>query len=601
MRHCRDDVATLPEPEWYRLLTVLARCEDAERWAHALSAKYPRYSKRETQRKLQQASSAKVAPVTCAYVASELNGEHFCAECLFRGNVNSPIAIGRIENKEAAPKTLHALADTTESAPSAATSEPAVIAAAARIEQHTDLGNAKRFVARYRGSIVYCAVWKTWYLWDDKRWQADEKLAVFVKAADLIRGLYPRAMQIKDPEQQKALLSHLRSSESERALNAMLSLAKSDSALARHPDDFDTDPWLLNVANGTVNLCTGQLQPHDPRNLISRLAPVVYDPAATCPNWLDFLNMIMDGCTRLISFLQRAFGLSLTGITSEKAMYILYGSGGDNGKSTMIDVMQRILGDYARRTPVETFLRKREGSIPNDVARLKGARFVWAAENERGSRLSESLIKEMTGGDKMVARFMRGEFFEFMPAFKLWLATNHRPAVRGDKAVWRRLKLVPFMVSIPVAQQKPRHEVMEMFAAEHSGILNWALEGCLDWQRNGLGVPEEVVEATREYEAEQDTFATFLYEECIRAPNARAASIALYHAYRRWAEDRGEFPLSHKNFASLMSEHGYQKGRTAAGIVYFGVGLLAKAHSDASAQPVQPRRFVHGEEEGEEV
>src|SRR5581483_6851438 len=217
-----------------------------------------------------------------------------------------------------------------------------------------------------------------------------------------------------------------------------------------------------------------------------------------------------------------------TGITSEKAMYILYGAGGDNGKSTMIDVMQRILGDYARGTPVETLLRRREGSIPNDVARLKGARFVWAAENERGSRFSESLLKSMTGGDKMIARFMRGEFFEFMPEFKLWLATNHKPIVRGDKAIWRRLKLVPFEVSIPLDQQKPRHEVMEMFAAEHSGILNWAIKGCLDWQRNGLGVPEEVVNATRDYEAEQDTFAMFLEDECVCVPKATAASIDLY-------------------------------------------------------------------------
>jgi len=344
------------------------------------------------------------------------------------------------------------------------------------------------------------------------------------------------------------------------------------------------------------------LRSHDQRDRITKLAPVRYDPTASCPNWLEFLHMVMGGNHRLVSFLQRAFGCCLTGITSDKAMFILYGASGDNGKSTMVDVIQLLLGDYAVRTPTETFLRKKDGAIPNDVAKLKGARFVWASENERGSRLSESLIKEMTGGDKLSARFMRGEFFEFYPEFKPWLATNHKPQVRGDRALWNRLKLIPFHVTIPKDRQKPRHEVMAMFRREFAGILNWALEGCLEWQRNGLGVPEEVVAATREYEAEQDTFAMFLEEKCVRAPNARVLSLALYREYKSWAEQYGESPVSHKMFASFMSERGFEKTKTNRGFLYSGIGLRTEDHYDTPRGSAPPRQthLVH-DEEGEEV
>jgi putative DNA primase/helicase len=601
MRHCRDDAAALPEPEWYRMLTVIARCEDAGRWAHELSQTYPKYSRRETQRKLKQASGEQVAPVTCAYVESDLGGARFCGSCLFRGNVNSPIAIGRMEDDNA-PAAPEAEPDAGRS--SDAPAEPATpVEAASRIEKYTDLGNARRFVARYRNTILYCEPWGRWLLWDSMRWAEDERLEIFARATDLIRSLYPLAKKIKDEDERKAFLTHLIKSESHRALNAMVTLAKSDRTVARHPDDFDSDPWLFTVKNGTLDLRTGRLRSHHQRDLITKLAPVTHDPSAQCPNWLAFLDMIMLGRRSLVEFLKRALGSSLTGITSDKAMFILYGPGGDNGKSTMVEVMEMLLGNYARRTPVETFLKRREGAIPNDIARLRGARFVWAAENDRGVRLAESLIKEMTGGDRMVARFLHGEFFEFMPAFKIWFATNHKPAIRGDAAIWRRLKLVPFDYTIPKAQQKRRYEVMAMFQAELPGILNWALEGCMEWQRDGLGVPDEVINATREYEAEQDTFSMFLDEKCVKAPNARALSLSLYREYKTWAEQYGESPVSHKTFASLMSERGFSKTKTMKGALYSGIGLRTEDHYDAPHAAQTPPRQAHfnHEEEGEEV
>jgi putative DNA primase/helicase len=284
-------------------------------------------------------------------------------------------------------------------------------------------------------------------------------------------------------------------------------------------------------------------------------------------------------------------------------MFILYGPGGDNGKSTMVEVIEMLLGNYARRTPVETFLKKREGSIPNDIARLRGARFVWAAENDRGVRLAESLIKEMTGGDRMAARFLHGEFFEFMPTFKIWFATNHKPTIRGDAAIWRRLKLVPFDYTIPKDRQKKRHEVMAMFESELPGILNWAIEGCLEWQRDGLGVPDEVITATREYEAEQDTFSMFLEEKCVRVANARVLSLALYREYKTWAEEHGETAASHKTFASLMSERGFAKTKTMKGALYSGLGLRTEDHYDTpkTAQTMPRQSRFDRDDDGEEV
>ncbi|MCW5982718.1 MAG: hypothetical protein KIT09_31810 [Bryobacteraceae bacterium] len=610
MRHCRDDAATLPEPEWYRMVTVVARCDDATRWAHELSRLYPNYSKEETSRKLRQASGKKIAPVTCAYVQSDLNGERFCAQCLFRGNINSPIAIGRIVDSpepETAPESGSGSAPKVEakpgSKPSAKAQAPAnTVEKASKIEKLTDLGNARRFVARYRGTVLYCAVWGQWLLWDATRWAEDESLEIITRATDLIRGLYPVAHKIGDEEQRKAFLSHIAKSESHRAINAMVQLVKAERAIARLPDDFDAHPWLLAVRNGTIDLRTGILRSADPKDLITKLAPVAYDPSARCPNWLDFLDMIMLGRKSLVDFLKRALGTSLTGITSDKAMFILYGPGGDNGKSTMVEVVEMLLGDYARRTPVETFLKKREGSIPNDIARLRGARFVWASENDRGVRLAESLIKEMTGGDRMTARFLHREFFEFMPAFKIWFATNHKPTIRGDAALWRRLKLVPFDYTIPKEKQKKRHDVMAMFQAELPGILNWAIEGCLEWQRDGLGVPEEVITATREYEDEQDTFSMFLEEKCIQVRNAQVMSLTLYREYKTWAEQYGETPMSHKAFSSVMSERGFTKRKTKHGAMYSGVGLRTEDHYDQPPPAVPEKPLIHGrEEEGEEV
>jgi putative DNA primase/helicase len=273
----------------------------------------------------------------------------------------------------------------------------------------------------------------------------------------------------------------------------------------------------------------------------------------------------MAGNEELIKFLQRAYGHCLTGATDERAILIQYGMGG-NGKTTSNEVVSLVLGDYAVRTSTETLLVKRYGAIPNDVAKLKGARFVYSSEAEEGRRLSESLIKDLTGGDTIAARFMRGEWFTFKPTFKIWLATNHKPIIRGtDKAIWDRIRLVPYTVTIPDEERIPLREMMAHFMDELPGILSWMVQGCLDWERRGLGMPHEVREATGQYREEMDVIGEFINECCKMSPDGTATANALYNRYLNWCEKRDEKPMSQKQFGRTLGERGFRSERVTRG------------------------------------
>ena len=255
---------------------------------------------------------------------------------------------------------------------------------------------------------------------------------------------------------ERKLLSHAHRSESEARIKAMVSLARTEPEIRvlKH-EDLDRDPWLLNVANGTLNLKTGVLESHSRNDLISRLIPIDYSEAAACPRWLSFLERVTEGDDELIGFLQKAVGYSLTGLTLEQVIFMLYGVG-SNGKSTLLNIILELLADYGRQTGTETLLVKRGDQIPNGVARLAGSRFVSAVETESGRRLAEGLVKQMTGGDRMTARFLHHEFFEFQPTFKLWLAVNHKPRITGsDHAIWRRIRLIPFTLTVPESERDP--------------------------------------------------------------------------------------------------------------------------------------------------
>jgi putative DNA primase/helicase len=420
----------------------------------------------------------------------------------------------------------------------------------------TDLGNAERFIARHGEDVCYCYQWRKWLVWTGARWERDEAGRVHRLAKETVRSIYREASDEEDEDRRKALAKHARASESESRIRAMVELAKSERPAS--PDQFDADPWLLNTSYGTLDLRAGELREHRREDLITKLAPVEYDPQTEAPTWEAFLERVLPS-EELREFVQRAVGYSATGNTSEQCMFIHHGPGA-NGKSTFQETVSAALGDYAMRTPTETLLVKRAGGVPNDVARLKGARFVTASETEEGRRLAESLVKDLTGQDTISARFMWAEWFDFKPTHALHLSTNHKPEIRGtDSAIWRRIRLIPWAVTIPPAEQD--RELPEKLRAELPGVLAWIVRGCLEWQREGLRAPEEVRQATRAYRAEMDVLAAFLADCSVRDEDETAFAGELWGAWKRWCEETGEQFGTQKRFGGRLAERGFLNHR----------------------------------------
>ena len=417
----------------------------------------------------------------------------------------------------------------------------------------TDLGNAERLAHHYGGQVRYCKPWSDWVVWDGAKWSKDDTGAINQLAKKTVRKIYDEAKLSEDDNKRQAIAKHAIASESNGRIKAMVSLAQSELPVT--PEQFDRNRFFLNCSNGTVDLATGELIPHDKENFITKVAPVSYDPSATCPQWEKFLDRIMDGNQDLIRFLQRAIGYSLTGDVSEQCFFILWGNG-NNGKTTFLRTIGNILGDYSQHTPIDTLIIKKKGAASNDVARLKGSRFVTAAESEKGDRLAENLIKQLTGDDTISARFLYQETFEFEAEHKLFLATNNKPIIAGnDHAIWRRIKLIPFQVTI--TEEEKDRQLPEKLKAEYSGILNWAINGCLEWQNYGLGIPAEVTAATNEYRNEMDLLNEFLDEYCDKGPELNVPSNALYQAYAQWCENNGEYQLKQTSFGRKLKEKGF--------------------------------------------
>jgi putative DNA primase/helicase len=347
-------------------------------------------------------------------------------------------------------------------------------------------------------------------------------------------------------------------SESKKGLTNTEFVSRSAFELAANINEFDQDLWLFNAANGTVDLRSFEFREHRQADMITHISPVDYDADAKCPLWLEFLDDIMAGNQELVGFLQRAAGISSTGSTVDHALYILYGTG-RNGKSTFLEALRHPLGSYAKATSMQMFLQQKFEGIPNDLAALAGARFVSAAESAEGRKLDESKIKLLTGGDKISARFLHKEFFEFTPHLKIWLATNHKPQIVGDdEAIWRRIKLIPFKVYIP--DGKKDETLPAKLHAEASGILNWMLDGLREYRLGGLAEPDEVIAATGDYRSSEDWLDRFLDSEVQRvAPKlGEVQSRVLYGVYKMWAGDVGEYVLSERRFGDVMRDRGWE-------------------------------------------
>jgi putative DNA primase/helicase len=416
--------------------------------------------------------------------------------------------------------------------------------------EYADESLALRFSARHEKDLRFVNLWGRWMRWDGQRWRADDTLEAFNLARAIAREA---SAEIADSEGSAKLASAVASAKSVAAIDR---LARADRRHATRTEDWDADPWLLNTPGSTVELATGDLRPHAREDLITKVTAVA--PGGQCPLWLTFLDRVFAGDHDLIAFSQRMLGYSLTGSIRDHALFFLYGTGG-NGKGVFLNTWHKILADYSRVASMETFTASKTDRHPTDLAMLRGARAVIAQETEDGQRWAESRIKALTGGDPISARFMRQDFFTFEPAFKLIIAGNHKPSLRNvDEAVRRRFNLVPFTVTIPKTERDPN--LPEKLQAEWPGILAWAIEGCLEWQRIGLASPPAVLDATEEYLADEDALGRFLDERCETGDMLAVAEVqALFASWRDWCATNNEFAGSTKRFSQNMESRGFRR------------------------------------------
>ena len=426
------------------------------------------------------------------------------------------------------------------------------------IFERSDVGNGERLVHHYGDRLRYVDKQSTWYLWDGMRWIADDTREIEIMAKETAETILHDAHGQSD-EIVKEIGKHYMKSRRLQGIRAMIEMAKSERTVAVTHQIFDNDQvdYKLNVLNGTIDLRSGELLKHDRLDHMTKIANVEYDPMAHCPTWIKFLERIMQdehGQVQqdLIEFLQRMIGYALTGSTSEQLFFILHGSG-SNGKSTFFSAIEQILGEYAEQADASTFMVKNNQGVPNDIARLKGCRMVQTSETENNKPLAESLVKQLTGGDKIVARFLHQEFFEFKPKFKILFATNHKPRIKGnDHAIWRRIRLIPFKQTIGDDEKDP--QLVNKLQAEASGILRWAIDGCLKWQQDGLKAPQAVIAATQAYRAEMDFIQAFFDEHIQIDKQAKTSNKDLYAAYRNYANESGEFVVSLRIFVEKIKE-----------------------------------------------
>lgn len=433
-----------------------------------------------------------------------------------------------------------------------------------KVYNTTDMGNAERFADKFGDITRYCSKLGkegVWLIWDGKRWQIDEKLKINRMAKEIVPDIYADAQAAQYKADKERLFEWAIRTEALATRNNMVKDARPSLAIA--VDELDTHPWLLNVKNGTIDLRTGKLAPHSQGDYLTKTLQIDYDETATCPTWIEFINSSQWDKQEAIDYLQKAVGYSLTGDVREKCMFILHGPK-DTGKSTFVEAMQMLLGEYAIKIQTQTLMWRRERQQSNDIAILKGARFVHASEAEEHERLAEAQIKELTGGDTVTCRFLHAEFFQFQPEFKLWLSTNHKPKVSSDKATWGRLKLIPFTYQL--AEDQKDKSLKTKLRDELPGILKWAVDGCLRWQAEGLAMPQTVTSATGKYQDEMDVIGLFILECCETGDGMEETSNALYTKYKQWAADAGEYVESQRGFGLKLKDRGFQNEMITSGI-----------------------------------
>ncbi len=438
--------------------------------------------------------------------------------------------------------------------------------------QFTDITNRDYFLKAYGDSIRYCITWNKFLVWNGTNWDVDTRGRVAERCVKFIHQMYRGLRVIDDRQLQAAFEKHLIKSESFRRIQALEGLLKISEEIKVEDFELDTNNYYFNVDKYTLNLKTMRVMEPNQKHLITKKSNFIFEKGANCPTWNLFLMQIFNKDLQLIRFIQKAMGYALSGDVSEQCLFILWGTGA-NGKSTFLNVMLELFGDYALSTGIETFMKK-NSEQSNDIARLKGMRLVTTSEIEQGRQISESLIKMVTGEDALTARFLYGEYFSFKPTFKIFMATNHKPKIRGaDNGIWRRIKMIPFTVTIPPEQRDKN--LTEKLIAENSGILNWLLKGYAMWKKEGLEEPAAVREANEEYRMDMDSVGTFV-TDCLELDASlqwRLPTNLLYQTYIKWCSKNNERVMSQKWLGMRMSEKGFKRVITNGQRLWCGLAV----------------------------
>ena len=423
---------------------------------------------------------------------------------------------------------------------------------------------AQRFAELHHENMRYVKVWGSWIIWRDHRWAKDERDEVHEAVRTLLCEAVNWEAGVLMPESGRRKINTL------HMVRAVGCFAGFNPAIAATVDQWDADPWLLATPAGTIDLRTGGLRLSRREDYQLQCTTVAPSDGA-CPVWNKFLDEVTGHDGELITYLQRLMGYSLTGLTVEQTLAFFYGTGG-NGKGVFLSTVRAILGNYATVAPMATFTESKTERHPTDVAGLQGVRLVMAQETEEGRRWAESLIKSMTGGDPIKARFMRQDYFEFIPKFKLVFAGNHKPALRSvDEAMRRRMHIVPWTVTIAAEQRDPL--LCEKLKVEYPAILQWMIDGCLAWQQRGLAAPAQVIAATEDYMQAEDALAEWLEQQCILAPEQSVSSQDIYQNYVTWCEQTHEFSWSHKRLVSNLTTRGITLCKLGKIRSLIGIGL----------------------------
>lgn len=434
----------------------------------------------------------------------------------------------------------------------------------------TDMGNGDRLVRTHGRRLRFCEPLGGWHVWDGEKWRVDKENRAVALAKETIRRILEEAAEEPDESRRREVAKHALASERAPRVHAMLDMAKPDLAL--QPEKLDADPWVLNCPNRFLDLRNGELLNHTPEDMVSRVTKADYNPRASRDSWEKFLYEIFDGREQLIRFIQKAVGYSLTGSTVEQCLFILHGEGA-NGKSTFLEALTHALGDYAGTASPETFLMtKLQKNVGDDIAALKGSRFVTTSETGRGRRMDETRVKQLSGGDTVTCRKLFGDYFSYKPTWKIWMATNHMPKFDAtDHALFRRLRLIPFDVTIPTEKQDKG--LLDRLKEEAEGILAWAVEGARLWQEEGLESPEEVRVATEGYRSEQDSLGRFLEEECTLTDQGKTLVKDFKKHYEEWCIEAGESGISKKEISRYLEKRGIRSKKTGGAWFYYGVSL----------------------------